>query len=52
MPIKFEKVDYTYLPNTVFKTEALKDINIEFLMVILLRLSVILVAEVNFSSAY
>lgn len=30
MPIKFEKVDYTYLPNTVFKTEALKDINIEF----------------------
>lgn len=29
MPIKFENVSYTYLPNTVFKTEALKDVNCE-----------------------
>ena len=29
MPIKFENVSYTYLPNTVFKTEALKDVNNE-----------------------
>ena len=41
MPIKFENVSYTYLPNTVFKTEALKDVTVKLKKVVLLRLLVI-----------